>query len=153
MSGGLSSPEPEDGGSVSADAPLLPPGSAVERRTPVRRYADASETVEANSGPILKLARVLDPVAYDPAVEAVTVGQLWDRQRRQAVAEAHATAAHTAGYRLLVEDDDTIDLLADLLWTRLNPRGRRWSELLGGASEAEFRDHARAVVRALREET
>lgn len=158
MTAGLSSPEPEAGGASNEDAPLLPPPLAVERRTPVRRYADASETVRGNSGPILKLAMVLDPVAYDPAVEAVTVGQLWDRQRRQAVATAHATAAHTAGYRLLVVGDDTIERLARSVSEQAIAAhdgpidGLAWDEDTEESRE-QFRWVARAVVRALRNDT
>lgn len=62
-----------------------------------------------------------------------------------------ADAVIEAGFRLVSDDEATVDRLAAVLWTRLNPRGRAWSELLGGPSEVEFREHARAAVRALRE--
>lgn len=45
------------------------------------------------------LARVLDPVAYDPKIVAENVGQEWDRTNRQMEAMAHARAALAAGYR------------------------------------------------------
>lgn len=127
-------------GGASAGPPVRPPGSAADGLADGNRTASPMDAVEA-------LAAILEPEAFDPDQPA---DEGWREATKQR-AIAHAARVITSGWVRVVEDDDTIDLLADLLWTRLNPRGRRWSELLGGASEAEFRDHARAVVRALRE--
>jgi hypothetical protein len=105
------------------------------------------ETVAA----LVDLARVLDPDACDPPAKSMPIGAAAEAWRRQDAALKTARQVWEAGYRLVSEDDTTVDRLAALLWSRLNPRGRAWSELLGGPSEVEFREHARAAVRALRE--
>lgn len=46
-----------------------------------------------------RLARVLDPVAFDQRATAGNVGQEWDRTSRQMAAWAHAERAIAAGYQ------------------------------------------------------
>jgi len=50
------------------------------------------------------LARVLDPVAFDPRAVPKNLGQEWDRCCRQMLALGHARRALAAGYRLVSEE-------------------------------------------------
>ncbi|MFE7201395.1 hypothetical protein ACFU8R_14070 [Pseudonocardia alni] len=47
---------------------------------------------------IARLARVLDPVAFDDRAEPRTLGQLWDQVSRRMTAQQHARRAIAAGW-------------------------------------------------------
>jgi hypothetical protein len=62
-----------------------------------------------------RLARLLDPAAFDDSIERVTVGDQWRRVEALRAARLHAEAALRAGYRRVVEDDTTVDRVAAAL--------------------------------------
>lgn len=144
---------------VRVEPVVLPRGvmpAATNTADPHPRTPEVAEAVRdaLRADPIKTLARVLDPVAYDPRAVPANIGQGWDRKSRQMVAEVHATAAHAAGFRRVVEDDTTVERVARAIFSvreaMIDPSevDRVWAE-----TETVFRAEARAAVRALREET
>ena len=74
------------------------------------RHAAAETTTQPAEGPdtgaaaVEALARILDPVAFDPRAVPKNLGQSWDKAARRYVAVVHATRAIAAGYRLVSEE-------------------------------------------------
>jgi hypothetical protein len=62
----------------------------------------------------VKLARLMDPVAFEDRANPKNLGQSWDQYSRRQAAMDHATLALIRGYRRLVEDDDTVDRAAEV---------------------------------------
>lgn len=97
------------------------------------------------------LAALLEPEAFDPDIAAAPE---W-RERTKDTALAYAAKVITSGYRLVSEDDTTVDRVAAAIWhsdvlrfADLPPTG--WEHVQG----RERRDYLRiaaAAVRALRE--
>ena len=50
------------------------------------------------------LARILDPIAFEPLPQDPNLGQVWEQICRQGSARKHAEGALRAGYRPLTED-------------------------------------------------
>jgi hypothetical protein len=104
---------------------------------------------------VYELATLLEPEAANWATEADPV---W-REVTRSVAMAHAMTAISSGYRRVVEDDDTIERLAraihdaecgtDDLCKGYDAHGE-WDRKL---RDDAYESVARAVVRALREDT
>jgi hypothetical protein len=69
-----------------------------------RPSAAASGPVGTGEAAVEALARILDPVAFEPCATAQNLGQQWDRDCRQRVARVHAERALAAGYRLVSEE-------------------------------------------------
>lgn len=102
------------------------------------------------------LAALLEPEAFAPDIAA---SPEW-REPTQAVALNHAAKVITSGYRLVSEDDTTVDRvaaeLADVdgyLWPE---EGEEEAAAQAGLSRTianvdYYRDRARAAIRALRE--
>jgi hypothetical protein len=120
----------------------------------VGRYAGTPEPVQGNSAAeawasVEALAALLEPEAFDPEQLA---DEGW-RERTQNTALGYAGLVIAAGYRRVVEDDDTIERVARILHDRLCDRAD------GDEACEDYDDHrwwkadARAVVRALREDT
>ena len=146
--------------------PFPPDGASVERRNPVGRHAGTPEPVQGYSAgearaSVEALAALLEPEAFDPNQLAAPE---W-RARTQDVAIGHAAKVITSGYRRVVEDDDTIERLAEAARSREAVRfaeneKRRggnawltpWSQLPENTREW-YRLRVADVVRALREDT
>jgi hypothetical protein len=64
---------------------------------------DPREGGDTGAAAVEALARILDPVAFEPCAIRANVGQLWDEFARRRVALAHAERALAAGYRLVPE--------------------------------------------------
>lgn len=92
---------------------------------------------------LVDLARALDPEACDPPAKTLPIGDAAEVWRRQDTALLTARRVWEAGYRLVSEDDATVDRLAELLTD--------WFEGRGRAEFWDAQDMARAAVRALRE--
>jgi hypothetical protein len=144
-------PFPPDGGvSGATNTPDQGP-SATEGVQPVRDALSASsdwERVEA-------LAALLEPEAFNPDQPA---DEGW-RTRTRNTALGYAGLVIASGYRRVAEDDDTIDRVAAAI---ANSDHASWEDILSGIRQGskwapraaeEYRSLARAVVRALREET
>lgn len=124
--------------------------SATEGVQPVRDALSASsdwERVEA-------LAALLEPEAFNPEQPA---DEGW-RTRTRNTALGYAGLVIASGYRRVVEDDDTIERLAAALWDSdiLQLPGvpdGDWERNARKGAKEHFRAQARAVVRALQEET
>lgn len=65
---------------------------------------DPRESGGAGPAAVEALARILDPVAFDPRAVPKNLGQDWDKVSRQMVAREHAERALAAGYRLVSEE-------------------------------------------------
>lgn len=101
-----------------------------------------------------RLAALLEPEAFDADVPA---REEW-RESAKARARFHASRAIFSGYRLVSEDEATVERVARAIWVAAYPdtRGevsaateRRWAK---AKSETDLCcDRARAAVRALRE--
>lgn len=132
--------------------PFPPDGSSVERRTPVRRYADAPGPAQGESAALRETLAALIAHPKMPADVRRFAGE--DECDRCTRSLAAADAVLRAGFRRVVEDDVTIERLAKALAAF---DGYVWSEDDGAADNVANPDYylrrARAVVRALREET
>lgn len=118
----------------------------------------APEGVQAVRGALRDaLARDMDPAAWRALVDATD--EQWKRQRSdQLVTVAYAEAAIRAGWRLVSEDDDTIDRVARALHADRCDCGDYDDHLNWVKDELDMNEMpdveaARAAVRALREET
>lgn len=111
--------------------------SAVGGTQALRSDLRASSPMDA----VEALAAILEPEAFDPDQPA---DEGWREATKQR-AIAHAARVITSGWVRVVEDDDTIGRLAAELI--------RWVDGLGERARWTADDAARAVVRALREET
>jgi hypothetical protein len=85
----------------------------------------------------------LEPEAFDPDQPA---DETWREVTRQR-ALGHAATVITSGWRRVVEDDDTIERLARAMNDAAAPA------VPSAAGPARYLLMARAVVRALREDT
>lgn len=108
--------------SVAAPGPTPVPADTEERdgREPLSGDHSGSPTRAA----VEALAALLEPEAFDPTVSA---SRAW-REPTQAVALNHAAKVITSGYRLVSEDDATLDRVAAAIFQRLPPlvhMGRR----------------------------
>ena len=141
MTTGLSSPEPEDGGAVSAEPVAMPADSAADG--PTGSIADG----KANNGrtALRDEMAAIAHAAVGP-VELANVRLL--PSPRDAVEQA-ITALFEAGYRRVVEGDDTCREIGRVIQHAL---ARVADRNYDKASDA-WADVGRAVVRALREET
>lgn len=100
MTAGLSSPEPEDGGAVNAESVAVPAESVAGGPTGSNADGKANDGREALRG---DLARLIDKVGLTPfEPEGWRLDELAGRLL-------------TAGWRRVVEDDDTIERLAAVL--------------------------------------
>jgi hypothetical protein len=147
------------GGPLERDAPALPSETPGEPRTGSGPCADTPGPGESESagtvGLVYELATLLEPEAANWAIQADPV---W-RDATRNVAKAHAMKAIASGYRRVVEDDDTIDLVAraihqaecgyDDLCQGYDAHGE-WDRRL---REDSYEAAARAAVRALRGDT
>lgn len=135
---------------VRVERVALPSSSAAPGRTPVPADTEGRDGGEALSDDLSReraMARVMDPNAHDD-----TFPMHPDRRvERLDSALAHAIAAVDAGYRLVSEDDATVERVARVLHDRLCDRAD------GDEACEDYDDHrwykadARAAVRALRE--
>lgn len=146
MSAGSPHPKAETGGPFEGDAPVLAAGCSVEPRTGVAagtespdRDSDAQRLPEA----CVELARVLDPEAIN-ATGSLSLNEAGEILHRQDVALGYAAAAVQAGWRRVVEDEQTVDRVTEAMAAAVEWPYQSWDPL---------RIMARAVVRALREET
>ncbi|MGB3443862.1 MAG: hypothetical protein WBA97_34425 [Actinophytocola sp.] len=131
--------------------PVVPASTVTQGATNAApRHSETIPSGNDGSGDLrveaLKLARLLDPVAFDDHAVPKNVGQSFDRYSRQQTAMDHATIALIRGYRLVSDDEATVDRVAETLWREF------WREVPGYGITKEFwRGPARAAVRALRE--
>jgi hypothetical protein len=100
------------------------------------------------------LAALLEPEAFD---ETQSADEVW-RGVTQQRALSHAAKVLTSGYRRVLEDDDTIERLARAIHDGHCGCGDYDDHLdvvkhEFGVDECGYRDIARVVVRALREDT
>lgn len=126
-------------------SPFPPDGETVEPLEPSNRGSATWDAVEA-------LAAILEPEAFDPDQSAV---EGW-RGATMNVALAHAAKVITSGYRLVVDDDTTVDRVARAIFVQARARYDgpenvpTWDEDPEEDRE-EFRFVARAAIQALRE--
>jgi hypothetical protein len=122
--------------------------SAAGATNTAQEHSDANSTVQPVSGDLRaevdRLARLLDPVAFDDRAVPQNLGQRFDRYSRRQTAIDHATIALVRGYRRVVEDDTTVDRVAKVLsgWHG------EWDHI-GEAVRDHYRSKARAAVRAI----
>lgn len=164
MSGGSPHPEAETDGPVDQDGPFLTRGESASGLEPGGRVTTPETGVQALRGEmrasspmdaVEALAALLEPEAFNPDQLA---DEGW-RARTQDTALGYAGLVIASGYRRVVEDDDTIERLAEVLakadgwfpWAQ--PVGVEQEVAVGDDIKDGFRSMARAVVRALREET
>lgn len=134
-------PEPDQGATnkVDPDPDVLPPGNDGSG-------ALSPETVAA----LVALARVLDPDACDPPATSLPIGEAAEVWRRQDAALLTARRVWEAGWRLVSEDDATVDRIVRALHDE-------WCGCEEGLADHRdgyrhnLDDAARAAVRALRE--
>lgn len=105
---------------------------------------------------LVALARVIDPDACDPPAKALPIADVNEVWRRQDTALLTARRVWGADYRLVSDDEATVDRVAAALWlvdVRTLPRTERadWGRNAPDDAKAHFRAMARAAVRALRE--
>lgn len=116
-----------------------------------------SETVPSGNGgsgdlspeavaALVELARVIDPEVCDGPDRSVPVAEAAEVWRRQDAALLTAKRLWDAGYRLVVDDDTTVERVARALAESL-----RWPWTANDAKVLTAA--ARAAVRALREDT
>jgi hypothetical protein len=92
-----------------------------------------------------ELAAVMDPAAFDDMATIPTAR----RRERQLDALLFASSAISAGYRLVSDDEATVDRVAAAMFDAYNT-WVTWGQADEGDRE-RFRGHARAAVRALRD--
>src|SRR6266540_5677837 len=112
MTAGLSSPEPEDSGTVARDAAFLPGGVTPGATSPPDSSRSATGFGQDGSGDLRAeedLAQVMDPNAWDDDVP------MWPGRRveRRDASLAHAIAAIGAGHRRVVEDATTAGMVRE----------------------------------------
>jgi len=129
---------------VTAGVPNAGAESDGDGLSGVGRYAGTPESVQGNSADeawasVEALAALLEPEAFDPEQLA---DEGW-RERTQNTALGYAGLVIAASYRRVVEDDDTVDRVAEAMASAVEWPYRNWEPL---------RRMARAAVRALRED-
>jgi hypothetical protein len=161
MSAGVPNPR-ADGGPVEQDAPFLGSPESASGLNPGGRVRTPEEGVQAvRDGMVAEVARALGYAGVSPfEIEDWRIEDFADR-------------LHRAGYRRVVEDEDTIERLAKTMaeadgWDwgdepdreavgRLMewdyPTGETRTTEYGAITKPVYRKRARAVVRALREDT
>lgn len=153
-------PEGEVGESMSVSGSTPPPsgdvvetvaGSTVSGLSGSRRGAGESESGQDGSGDFraqaAHLARLMDPVAFGDLPKPHNVGQSFDQVRRQTVAMDHAISALVHGYRLVVDDDTTVELMADAMSSKTSVPIAMQDE----KTARFYRRMARAAIQALRD--
>lgn len=145
-----------DSGTRVPGADVIASGSAA-----VDPVQSASESGHDGSGDLraeaLKLARLLDPIAFDDRAKPQNLGQSFDRYSRQQTAMDHATIALIRGYRLVSEDETTVDRVARAMHLAGCECGMSFDDhqvsMLNdfGEEDEGYMVMARAAVRALRE--
>ena len=148
--------ESSDGAKWSRNAAELLSSSAAPARTPVPADAEERDGREALSDDLSRehaMARVMDPNAHDDAFPMNP-----DRRvERLDSALAHAIAAVEAGFRLVSEDDATVDRVARAMHLAGCECGMSFDDhqvsMLNdfGEEDEGYMVMARAAVRALRE--
>lgn len=140
------------------------PGADVDASGSAAGDPEQSATASGNDGSgdlsaspawtaVQALATLLEPEAFDPNVKAAPE---W-RERAKGTALAYAAKVITSGYRLVSEDEATVELLAVAMHTAGCGCGMTLDEHQASMrhdfdeEDPAYADMARAAVRALRE--
>lgn len=139
---------------AGADVDATAPAAVDRERSANESGHDDSGDLSGREEAAFALAQVLDPDAFRS--RSLPIREAAEVLHRREVAMSVSLAAIDAGYRLVSEDDTTVERVAEALWLSDIrelpgiPDGDWATDAPTGAKE-HFRAQARAAVRALRE--